>query len=274
MPYLRSIFLCLFISTACIVVGCNDTSTTQSGTASSSQTRVDANDSPIENVSSDNTNSSNVTAPAEETVVSVAPSDSATADVIPVGQTAGLVRQENPQEHGTIEQVSATGLSPPATSDEDGGAAGDTQRVYPSAYYKKPDFIVEGPERAIRVSYDDLDLLKIMDSDPVPLDVGKRLPPRIRDLDGRRVRLRGFMFPPFAPDGLTGFVLARDNEICCFGRSPKIYDIIPVELRPTVTTRYIEGRPFDVVGVLHVDPDDDGDELFQLFYIDDAIVIE
>lgn len=274
MLYLHSIFLCLIISAACIFVGCSDASTAQSGKASSSLDRVEANDSPVEHASSESTDSNDVTAPPDETIVSVAPSDSAIADVIPVRPTAEMVRQETAQDQGTIEQVSATGLSTPATSDEEVNAAGDAQQVYPSAYYKKPDFVVEGPERAIRVSYDDLDLLKIMDSDPVPLDVGKRLPPRIRDLDGRRVRLRGFMFPPFAPDGLTGFVLARDNEICCFGRSPKIYDIIPVELRPTVTTRYIEGRPFDVVGVLHVDPDDDGDELFQLFYIDDAIVIE
>lgn len=142
---------------------------------------------------------------------------------------------------------------------------------YPAGYYEMPKWNVEGPEHSIRVSYDDLDLMKLMDLDPVPEGVGPELPSRITSLDGKRIRLRGFMMPSFVPDGLKGFVLARDNEICCFGRSPKIYDIIPVELREGVTTRYIEGRPFDVVGVMHVDPDI---ELFQMFYMDDAIVIE
>ena len=136
-----------------------------------------------------------------------------------------------------------------------------------------PDMPAVGPEGAVRMSYDHIDLLKILGLDPVPADVGDALPQWMRDLDGQRVRLRGFMFPPFTATGLRGFVLARDNEICCFGRDPKIYDIIPVEMREGVTTDYIEGRPFDVVGVFHVEPEADDGELYQLFYITDALVI-
>lgn len=145
---------------------------------------------------------------------------------------------------------------------------------YPDAYFELPVWNREGPQGATRVSFDDFDLLKIMGLDPVPADVGPDLPERIQRLDGMRVRLRGFMYPPYATEGLRGFVLARDNEICCFGRSPKIYDLVPVELSPGVTTRYIEGRPFDVVGVIHVAPEADDEELYQLFYMDHAIVIE
>ena len=136
-----------------------------------------------------------------------------------------------------------------------------------------PEMPAVGPEGAVRMSYDHIDLLKVLGLDPVPADVGESLPAWMRDLDGRRVRLRGFMFPPFTATGLRGFVLARDNEICCFGRDPKIYDIIPVEMREGVTTDYIEGRPFDVAGVFHVEPEADDGELYQLFYITDAVVI-
>jgi hypothetical protein len=71
-------------------------------------------------------------------------------------------------------------------------------------------------------------------------------------------------------------MFVRDNGICCFGRSPKVYDKIAVKMRPGKTTRYIQGRPFDVVGTLSIEPDiEGGDEgLWWLYQIDDALVIE
>jgi hypothetical protein len=135
-------------------------------------------------------------------------------------------------------------------------------------------FRVEGPEEAIRVSYDDIDLLKVLNMEPVPADCVAHFPDWLRNLDGRRIRIRGFMFPPFETTGIRGFVLARDNQICCFGRNPKRYDVIDVFMRNGVTTDYIQNRPFDVVGVFHIQPEDDDGELYQLYVIDDAIVID
>ena len=82
-------------------------------------------------------------------------------------------------------------------------------------------FNVEGPESAIRISFDDVDLLKVMNLDPVPADAPERLPKWLKALDGKRIRVRGFMYPPFQDTDIRGFVLARDNQICCFGRTPK-----------------------------------------------------
>jgi hypothetical protein len=82
------------------------------------------------------------------------------------------------------------------------------------------------------------------------------------------------MYPPFETTGIRGFVLARDNQICCMGRDPKRYDVIDVFLRRGVTTDYISNRPFDVVGVFHIQPEADDGELYQLYVIDDAIIID
>jgi len=135
-------------------------------------------------------------------------------------------------------------------------------------------FRVEGPEDARRVSYDDIDLLKILNMEPVPVDAESHFPDWLRELDGRRIVIRGFMYPTFVESGITSFVLARDNDICCFGRNPKLYDVFAVVLRDGQTTDYIEGHPFDVAGVFHIDPIPDGDELYQLYRIDDAVVID
>lgn len=147
--------------------------------------------------------------------------------------------------------------------------------LIPEVLIKDKKFKTEGPGGAIRVTYDDIDLLKVINMDPVAPTATALMPKWLKDLDGKRVRLRGFMYPPFEQTGIEAFGFARDNQICCFGKNPKIYDLFPVTLRQGVTTYYILNRPFDVVGVFHISPavDEDG-ELLRLYAIDDAVVIE
>lgn len=133
-------------------------------------------------------------------------------------------------------------------------------------------FKVEGPENAIRVSFDDVDLLKVMNLDPVPADAPERLPKWLKELDGKRIRVRGFMYPPFQDTDIRGFVLARDNQICCFGRTPKEYDLVDIFLRKGVSTHYIQNRPFDVVGVFRIKSEIE--KYTAMYELDDAIVIE
>ena len=133
-------------------------------------------------------------------------------------------------------------------------------------------FKVEGPESAIRVSFDDVDLLKVMNLDPVPADAPERLPKWLKELDGKRIRVRGFMFPPFQDTDIRGFVLARDNQICCFGRTPKEYDLVEIFLRKGASTHYIQNRPFDVVGIFRIKSEIE--KYTAMYEMEDAIVIE
>lgn len=133
-------------------------------------------------------------------------------------------------------------------------------------------FKVEGPEDSIRISFDDVDLLKVMNLDPVPADAPERLPKWLKELDGKRIRVRGFMFPPFQDTDIRGFVLARDNQICCFGRTPKEYDLVEIFLRKGVSTHYIQNRPFDVVGIFRIKSEIE--KYTAMYEMEDAIVIE
>jgi hypothetical protein len=134
-------------------------------------------------------------------------------------------------------------------------------------------FRKERRSSAVRVSYDDLDLLKVLNMEPVPANAADYFPDWLKGLDGKSIRIRGFMYPTFEATGLTAFTLARDNGICCFVRQPKIYDIISVKLASGVTSDYIEGRPFDVEGILHIEPLADENNLSRLYRIDDAKVL-
>ena len=140
---------------------------------------------------------------------------------------------------------------------------------------KDRKFKVVGPESALRICYDDFNLLKILNMEPVTLDAPKLMPDWLTQLEGKRVRVRGFMFPPYQVTGLKGFLLGRDNEACCFGPGlAQPYDLVEVEMRNGKTTHYIDKRPFDVVGIFHIDPVELDDRVYSLYRIDDATVIE
>lgn len=135
-------------------------------------------------------------------------------------------------------------------------------------------FPVEGTDGALRVSFDDIDLLKVLNADPVPLDVEQHLPGWLSGLNGKTVRIRGWMFPPEIERGLRGFLFVRDNQICCFGRQALIYDKIGVRMRTGETTDYILGHPFDVVGRMVIKTRLLDGEWYLLYLIEDAVVID
>ena len=135
-------------------------------------------------------------------------------------------------------------------------------------------FKPEGDNKALRVSYDDIDLLKVINMEPVTVDAQEKMPQWLKDLDGERIRIRGFMYPHYLAEGIEIFALARDNQICCFQKEPRMYDVFNVKLQKGKTTEYIEGRPFDVEGVFHISVEEDEGEMLQLYYLDDAIVVK
>jgi hypothetical protein len=146
---------------------------------------------------------------------------------------------------------------------------GGINLLVPNKEFKK-----EGAEGALRVSFDDLDLLKVLNMEPVPLDAAKHFPAWLTGLDGQKIRLRGWMYPTLEQTGLPGFLFVRDNQICCFGRMAKVYDKVLVSLREGETTDYIQGRPFDVIGTMAIQPEEIDGELMLIYSISDGHVID
>ncbi len=135
-------------------------------------------------------------------------------------------------------------------------------------------FATDPNHQALRVSYDDFDLLKVLNMDPVPLDATEHFPAWLNSLNGQRVVVRGWMFPPIRPEGISKFLMMRDSGLCCFGPRPRIYDKVAVYLRAGVTTKHIFGRPFDVTGTFVIEPVIEDDEFYLLYHIEDAILTE
>jgi hypothetical protein len=95
--------------------------------------------------------------------------------------------------------------------------------------------------------------------DDVKLDLAKGAPftpealtPRVRELERRRVRIRGYILPSFQQTGLTQFVLVRDNLECCFGPGAALHDCVVVRMAPGKTADF-SIRPVAVTGVFRVE---------------------
>ena len=158
------------------------------------------------------------------------------------GQTAPrAVAVENAPT--AVNELDAPSLAQAAAAKVARLVAGEPVVRTPKLLVPERSFAVEGPGDALRVSYDDFDLLKVLNMEPVPPDAVEHFPKWLADLDGKPVRVRGFMYPTFQETDIPGFVLARDNQICCFGRNPKIYDLVEVTLKDRRDDRLHSGPP-------------------------------
>lgn len=86
-------------------------------------------------------------------------------------------------------------------------------------------YATEVPEGYQRINYD---LLQPDSDDPAQV-----VPERARQLNGQKVFIKGYMFPPVTGQtkDITKFMLVRDQGDCCFGGSPKMTDMILVRLK-------------------------------------------
>ncbi len=134
---------------------------------------------------------------------------------------------------------------------------------------KAPPSLIAEPDGIVPLTFDTIDLKKLIPGVTSEIEAAKQLPKWLRDLDGRRVRIRGFMLPLFQETGIEAFTLDRDLRVMNFGPNPPVSSLCDVKLRKGVTTDYIENRPFEVVGVFHIGANVVPGEFYSL---DDAVI--
>jgi len=77
----------------------------------------------------------------------------------------------------------------------------------------------------------------------------RRLHPEVAKLVGHKIFLKGFMWLSQRQEDLDTFVLLKDNGECCFGGTPKPYDMMRVDLQNGATVDGHTGM-VSVAGVL------------------------
>ncbi len=103
----------------------------------------------------------------------------------------------------------------------------------------------EVPDGYQRVSYESLQ--------PSPSSPGVPIPPEAYALEGKKIFIKGYVYPGREIQGIKTFLLVRDQGDCCFGGNPKITDRVQVTLSDPLRLTY-RSRMFHLAGVFHVKP--------------------
>jgi hypothetical protein len=104
------------------------------------------------------------------------------------------------------------------------------------------------PDAAVKsVTFDDVKL-ELKKGDPYDPSA---LTPKVKSLDGKAIRIRGYILPSFQQTGIRQFVLVRDNMECCFGPGALLHDCILVEMAAGATATFTV-RPVSVEGTFSI----------------------
>jgi hypothetical protein len=137
--------------------------------------------------------------------------------------------------------------SRPTSAGPAGAAGAEAAERLGSASEENPG---TGGDKIHDITFDDLKL----DMPVGTLFERSMLTPRVRELDGEQVRLRGFIFAGgvFQSSGIKSFPFVMNTQ-CKFGPQGLAYCVVLVELDEGVTTDFTT-KPITVEGKLTVEP--------------------
>jgi hypothetical protein len=118
-----------------------------------------------------------------------------------------------------------------------------------------PTEITHGDSDYTSVSFDVLAgyFYMIPDLDKPEATPKDQIPKPIKDYDGKKVAVRGFMVPVSQErGGVKTFLLVRDQSLCCFGRMPRMNEWVSVQMKDNKPTRFISDQVITVFGTIHV----------------------
>ncbi len=95
------------------------------------------------------------------------------------------------------------------------------------------NYRIECPEGYLRVNFP----RDISEKQFIYFGNFRKLHPDVVPLVGQKVFLKGFMWQTEKAEGLTKFILLKDNGECCFGGKAQPYDMMEVTLQDGKTTR-------------------------------------
>ncbi|HEX3599755.1 MAG TPA: DUF3299 domain-containing protein [Lacipirellulaceae bacterium] len=89
----------------------------------------------------------------------------------------------------------------------------------------------------------------------------------IEEMDGHKIRIRGYILPTPQKHGIKEFVLVRDNQECCFGPGAALYDCILVQMKRGNSADFTI-RPIAVEGTFNVHVTELGGKQLAVYQMD------
>lgn len=97
---------------------------------------------------------------------------------------------------------------------------------------------------------------------------GARPTDDVAKFDGKKIYIKGYMYPVRQRHGLTEFVLCKDNGDCCFGGQPKLTDMIAVKMQPGLSVDLLEQQLVGVAGIFRASTVTQSGELTSVYMLE------
>ena len=102
----------------------------------------------------------------------------------------------------------------------------------------------------------------------------EQIPASVKALDGKKVAVKGFMLPyRNVGEGVTEFILLRNQGLCCFGTVPRMNEWIHVKMAPGKGAPYAIDLPITVFGTLAVGEEYEKNVLMSLYRMESTAVV-
>ncbi len=120
----------------------------------------------------------------------------------------------------------------------------------------------EVPEGYQRISFS-----KDISSKEIITEDGVMKPhPEVAELEGKKVFLKGYIYQTGNLHNIGAFLLVRDNQDCCFGGKPKLWDRLGVVMQDGKTIDYRAGK-VAISGTFRLNPKFKGEDELEPIYI-------
>jgi len=201
---------------------------------------------------------------ADETSTPSEPGNPLPGELQPAETEAAVDEPSEPAAETPAAEASATG-EPAASETSATASEGDDKKPKVFSSSRAPS----RPGEAENISFDDLVIGLQADVVYRPWMMGDRP----KELDGKRVRISGYMHAGAEPVKTKEFVLLRNLE-CKFGPGGQADHLAQVYMKPGLTTHYPGKDPIKVEGTLKIEPFTGADgNTWSLYKIVDSEVV-
>ncbi len=101
------------------------------------------------------------------------------------------------------------------------------------------------------------------------LHAKNQIPRRIRELDGKKATVEGYMIPiDFGEGDVLSFILVPSQQACCYGVPPRINEIVYAKMSAGKKTKYFKDMPIHVWGTLVVGEEIRDGTVFCMYFME------
>ena len=194
---------------------------------------------------------------------------------------------------GAAPKGAPIGAAPESATPAQPGPSGQPMRVIPQSSWDMLDKMEQDGDEGFKLSHDGEHLKVTFGAlasyeyevaNPADLRASKdpstvladQIPPKIKELDGKKVLLVGFMVPIDVDrrGNVTSFALTQNQAFCCYGIPPGLNELVVVDMAEGKSAPYSYDVPVATYGTMAVGEEIDDGYILSLYRVVSTEVID